>query len=72
MINILKFGRIPKQDIPTLVLILTAVGLIYQITAYFLSMPWYIAPVTIGAIQAGICYKILILSKTIKGAPTCK
>jgi len=72
MINILKSGRIPKQDIPTLILILTAAGIILQTIAYFLFMPWYLAPVAIGAIQAGICYKILILSKTIKGAPICQ
>lgn len=72
MISILKFGLIPKQNFPTIILILTAAGIILQTIAYFLSMPWYLAPVTIGAIQAGICYKIFILSKTIKGAPICQ
>lgn len=72
MINILKFGLIPKQDIPTLVLYLTAAGIILQTIAYFLSIPWYFAPVTIGAIQAGICYKMSLLSKTSKEGLTCQ
>lgn len=48
---------------PNIVLLITVFGLLLQVIAYFVSISWYLVPISIGAILAGFCYRVSQISK---------
>jgi len=48
---------------PNIVILITVFGLLLQVIAYFVSISWYLVPISIGAILAGFCYRVSQISK---------